>query len=490
MNLPGILTFLAFLPIMETAAAFGAQSKESRLKEAELLSLRQTLDMTRDSLQSDIARRWRVKQQYVEQRETDKEELSRLKELQERVFSEESRIKEEAFSKEKMLEDERGTTSGKQEEWHAMISSMEEVLTKESQIITESFPLDCENRRRDLEAVRHRFLKKQDAVIALKDLINYKAAYLRMAGTLQIVKQTVLPDDGKPRLLSIARFGDVFAYGMDETGGFFFIRQSGKLGNDRYRVDKIEDLKVCASLREEFPKWVAAGIIAGAVPTDVLQNDQTKSLIAGKKVSRWRQFAASIKAGGTVMAPLLLLPVWALVLIVLKLIQFGAQKSRHARQYKKVIRFIENKEIPQALEYLRKSKGTMADIFRHCLGNPQASRSAIEKSIREILIGEIPQLSRYLNTLAVIAGAAPLLGLLGTISGMISLFGAVTHYGTGDPKFLAGGISEALITAKTGLAIAIPVLFIHDYLRNKKEQIQSDIEKYSFRILNKLWPEG
>jgi biopolymer transport protein ExbB len=108
--------------------------------------------------------------------------------------------------------------------------------------------------------------------------------------------------------------------------------------------------------------------------------------------------------------------------------------------------------------------------------------------MHEMFIEEIPQLSRYLNTLAVIAGAAPLLGLLGTISGMINLFGAVTHYGTGDPKFLAGGISEALITAKTGLAIAIPVLFIHDYLRNKKDRLQADIEKYVLRIVNKLWP--
>ncbi|HAJ79628.1 MAG TPA: biopolymer transporter ExbB, partial [Fibrobacteres bacterium] len=73
---------------------------------------------------------------------------------------------------------------------------------------------------------------------------------------------------------------------------------------------------------------------------------------------------------------------------------------------------------------------------------------------------------------------------------MINLFGAVTHYGAGDPKFLAGGISEALITAKTGLAIAIPALFIHDYLRNKKDRLQADIEKYALRILNRIYPDS
>jgi biopolymer transport protein ExbB len=472
------------------ALASGAQNKENKAKDAELAAVRQTLDLTRDSLQNDIAQRWRAKQQSVERREADKEEMTRLKDLQERAYGEESRVKEESFSKEKMVEEEQAATSGKQEEWRGVTSSMEEVLGKESQTIGEGFPLDCENRRQDLETLRRRFQKRQDAAAALTDLVEYKSKYLRAASDLQIVKQTVLPDDGKPRVLTLARFGNVFAYGMAENGDVFFVRQSGKLGNDRYRVDKIEDPKVVSLLHDEIPKWVASGVITGVVPADVLQNDQTKSLIAGKKVTKYQQFVASIKAGGAVMAPLLLLPIWALVLIILKFIQFGARKGLYAKQYKKVIGFIDKKETSRALEYVQKSKGAMARIFEHCLSHRQASRGAIEKSIREILINEIPQLSRYLNTLAVIAGAAPLLGLLGTISGMISLFGAVTHYGTGDPKFLAGGISEALITAKTGLAVAIPVLFIHDYLRNKKDQLQADIEKYSFRILNKLWPEG
>jgi len=65
----------------------------------------------------------------------------------------------------------------------------------------------------------------------------------------------------------------------------------------------------------------------------------------------------------------------------------------------------------------------------------------------------------------------------------------VTHYGTGDPKFLAGGISEALITAKTGLAIAIPTLFIHDLIRNGKDRLLTEIERMSIAAMNHLWPE-
>ena len=142
----------------------------------------------------------------------------------------------------------------------------------------------------------------------------------------------------------------------------------------------------------------------------------------------------------------------------------------------------------QALAYAQSNKGLMARILETCLNSPK-KRDIAEDAVRKLIMQETPGLNRNLNTLAVIAGAAPLLGLLGTISGMIALFAAVTYYGTGDPKFLAGGISEALVTSQTGLAIAIPTLFIHDYLRNSKDRLLSDIETMALRVLDKIIPE-
>jgi len=91
----------------------------------------------------------------------------------------------------------------------------------------------------------------------------------------------------------------------------------------------------------------------------------------------------------------------------------------------------------------------------------------------------MPGLASHLNTLAVIAAVAPLLGLLGTVTGMISLFEVITRFGTGDPKLLAGGISEALITTEVGLIVAIPILLIHNYLRNRKNRIGSDLQLHA-----------
>jgi biopolymer transport protein ExbB len=72
---------------------------------------------------------------------------------------------------------------------------------------------------------------------------------------------------------------------------------------------------------------------------------------------------------------------------------------------------------------------------------------------------------------------------------MITLFEVITHYGTSDPKILAGGISEALITTQAGLSIAIPILLIHNFLRNQSLHIHAEMEKHAVRILNRLWPE-
>jgi biopolymer transport protein ExbB/TolQ len=488
-NWPSIVMTASIIALAPWMTALAAK-KEAPVKETELAALRLSLESLRDSLQGEISGRWRAKQRFVEQREADKEEFSRLKDVQERAYAELSRVKEECLSKENVAEEAAAALTAKQEEHRQSALVMDDMLGKEAEAIIGSFPLDAEQQRGDLESVRRGRLKNQDLALAADRFLEYKVRYLEMGSSLSLLQRTVLVDDGKPRLLRIARFGNAFAYCMDEQGEFYFIRQSGRLGTDRFRIDKIESALLRESLLASFPKWTAGGGIYGSVLTDVLQNEQTKMLASGKKITEYRKFITSVKAGGAVMAPLLLLPLWALVLIIIKLVQFTGKRTAFRGQYEKVARLLDKNDRAAALSFAKSCKGVAARIFEACLSRPEADRGTMEKNLKELLIGEMPRLSSHLNTLAVIAGAAPLLGLLGTISGMINLFGAVTHYGTGDPKFLAGGISEALITAKTGLAIAIPALFIHDYLRNKKDRLQADIEKYAMGLLNRLWPRG
>jgi biopolymer transport protein ExbB len=120
------------------------------------------------------------------------------------------------------------------------------------------------------------------------------------------------------------------------------------------------------------------------------------------------------------------------------------------------------------------------------LAERNKSRDNIEKAIEEYLLAEGPKLDKNLDTVSVLAGAAPLLGLLGTVTGMIRLFQVITEVGTGDPKMMAGGISEALITTECGLAIAIPLILVHNWLRSRRNALISDAEMIAMQILNRL----
>jgi len=107
----------------------------------------------------------------------------------------------------------------------------------------------------------------------------------------------------------------------------------------------------------------------------------------------------------------------------------------------------------------------------------------IELKIDEAILRETPRLEFGLNFLKLAAGVAPLLGLLGTVTGMIRTFTQITLFGTGDPKIMAGGISEALVTTVSGLIAAIPLLFIHSFAASFARGAQQTLEEQAAGII-------
>ena len=102
---------------------------------------------------------------------------------------------------------------------------------------------------------------------------------------------------------------------------------------------------------------------------------------------------------------------------------------------------------------------------------------ALELKLDDAILKEIPPLERNLSLLKLLAGVAPLLGLLGTVTGMILTFQAITLFGTGDPKLMAGGISQALITTVLGLVVAIPLLLLHAAAATRSRDIVQILEE-------------
>lgn len=464
--------------------------KNVKAKTEELEVLKTYLDAARDSLQNEISGRWKEKQRYIQKREENKEYIVSLRERQEQIFNEYSRVKEEIFSKEKQADDATKRKEGSKEEWKYLQASMEEVFNKETDAANESFPTDVEKRKRKLENMRRDFIANRKPGIAFGHYLEYKLQNIETGGKIQLTKDKVLPEDGDIIPLTIARFGNVFGYGLSEDSRVFFLRQTGKLGLLKYKTEEITVQALKDHLFEKFPDWIQANKVSGPVVTDVLQNAQSSILISSKGSGLLARITGYVKGGGPVMIPLFILLVWALVLVVLKIMQFRKKRQTNRSLYEDVVKYLDNNEMEKAKAYVSTHKGVVARIVRKCLDHSQWERSSAEKAVKEILIEEIPDLNRYLNTLAVIAAGAPLLGLLGTVTGMINLFEVITHYGTGDPKIMAGGISEALITTQMGLTTAIPILLLHNFLRNKRDDLQASMEKSAIRILNRLWPRS
>jgi biopolymer transport protein ExbB len=182
------------------------------------------------------------------------------------------------------------------------------------------------------------------------------------------------------------------------------------------------------------------------------------------------EVTAYLQTGGALMLPLLGVSLWMWFLI--------AKKFSEIQLYKR-----EKLSLAQCLAYLEDEvaelpsgwQTTMMLEFRNNqTGEPQTDR----KLLREIAEQHLQNLEKHILTIIVLASAAPLLGLLGTVSGMITTFDVIARYGTGNAKALASGISEALITTQSGLIVAIPGLFMGNFLRRRAERFRARIERF------------
>ena len=120
------------------------------------------------------------------------------------------------------------------------------------------------------------------------------------------------------------------------------------------------------------------------------------------------------------------------------------------------------------------------------LANSHHGREMMRTSIEEVGRQVVHELERFLNTLGTIASIAPLLGLLGTVVGMIKVFSAIMLHGVGDPAVLAGGISEALITTAAGLTVAIPSLIFHRYFERLVDEYVLNMEEEALKLIDVL----
>jgi biopolymer transport protein ExbB len=193
-----------------------------------------------------------------------------------------------------------------------------------------------------------------------------------------------------------------------------------------------------------------------------------------------------LRKGGIWVIPIVAFALLATLASIFKSIQILAIRHPAPLVVHNLAILLRNKEYDKARKLAEVQPYPARDMLKGAVEHANESLELIEEVMYESMLSVQPRLERFLNVIAITASIAPLLGLLGTVTGIIKTFKLMHVFGAGDPKHLISGISEALITTELGLVLAIPALIIHALLSRKVTGIMARMEKLSVALINGL----
>lgn len=300
-------------------------------------------------------------------------------------------------------------------------------------------------------------------------VLGYALALLGESGKQRETSGAYFLPDGTEVQGRILRLGNIAAYGFSPQG-------SGALapaGDGR--------LKVWGEAAVDTTAALEAGQVPGLLGMFLFESE-TKAI----EEKEGKTILGVISSGGTIAWIIVALGLFAGVLIVLRIFFLRGASASTEKIVGEVGSLVRKGEINGALEACKKFKGSTARVVAAAVRNLERDRDHLEDIISESILHESSHLNRFGAFILVIAAVAPLLGLLGTVTGMITTFDIITEFGTGDPKLLSGGISIALVTTEIGLAVAIPTLLLGNVLSGWAESIKDDMEKGALRVINQF----
>lgn len=223
-------------------------------------------------------------------------------------------------------------------------------------------------------------------------------------------------------------------------------------------------------------KFVETG--EGTIPADATLGKALKMVEGNDSIGE------HLAKGGSVGVVILGLGAICLLLGIFKTYEVTRFKMPKPEQVQAVLSKIETHDLAGAHTEAANIDGAGGDLLKTGVEHADDKRGTLEEILYEKILSIRPKLERFLPFIALTAAAAPLLGLLGTVTGMIKTFNLITIFGTGDAKSLSSGISEALVTTELGLVVAIPALILHGLISRMARQKLGDMEQISVGFIN------
>lgn len=327
---------------------------------------------------------------------------------------------------------------------------------------------------------RHEFLEPllgQGRFPAMADVDRMVAELfneIRLSGQVRKETGPMVDRDGREQtadLLILGNFTGV--YRLDNEVGFLLYSDKSR----RYfALSKLPPAKVAGNIRAYLEGREEA------VYTDVSRGGAVRAL------AHQLNLAEQVPKGGAIVWPILVVLGLAVLILLERFFFFVTRQCNDEKLMTAVKGMIAVEDWDGCRAYLRsRRKRLIPKVLLTALALRDRTRPEIENALQEAILGEIPAVERFLSTLGMLAAISPLLGLLGTVTGMINTFHVITYYGTGDPRMMSGGISEALVTTMLGLGVAIPIMLVHTLLSRRVETLILKMEEKSVAFVNLIF---
>ncbi len=288
-------------------------------------------------------------------------------------------------------------------------------------------------------------------------------------GAIQSKPGDFFLENGKQIQGNIIQLGNIAAYGVSEEGSGSLVPAGG--GELKIWNEPSADTAIALSKNQQ-PNHLKLFLFESR--TTAVEESAEKTIIG------------IINSGGIIGWIIVLLGAFAAFLVLIRIYLLQSNSSNTKQLSDQVIQQVAKDDLEAARKICENGSSAITRVLSSTLRHLKDDRDHMEGVVHEAILQESGALDRFGSAILVIASVSPLLGLLGTVTGMISTFDVITEFGTGDPKLLSGGISIALVTTKLGLIIAIPALLVGSLLSAWAKNIKRDMEHAALRVTNEF----
>ena len=303
---------------------------------------------------------------------------------------------------------------------------------------------------------------------ALRSIFANTDKLIRDLSSLRTVSGKFYAQDGSEVQGQIVQVGNIASYGISaDLSGALVPAGDGKL-----KIYKAPEAVQSAQalLNKQSPSELNVFIYENV--SKEIEDVQEKTIMS------------IINSGGIIGWVIVFLGLVGVLLAVLRSFFLMSASSTTDTLTKDTLQKLLKGGVEDALEFLKNKRGSTARVLKATVRNLERDREHIEDIVAESILHESSRLDKFGSAILVIAAVSPLLGLLGTVTGMIATFDIITEFGTGDPKLLSGGISIALVTTELGLIVAIPILMIGNLLGGWAEKVKDSMEHSALHLIN------